>query len=193
MQFTQESLGKLVSRAFFKVDSSPVVIPMQGNFQNPQDEADGRAVWLQPGVVMAKSEKPQTWIGFEKRDSSPLTYPFMAHDNDGTDTQNPTEYSVVFKTSMCRLQIVGAQSEEWAEWVAHWLNRSDVAAVCVELDCTLLADGLGRVETSVFWQEGLNVIWAYNVYFKVEWASTIDAAEGDLITQAIPQGIAQEA
>jgi len=191
MQFTQQSLGLLVSRAFFDVDESPLVIPMQGNFRNPQDDEEAvPGVWLTPSQLAQVDEqgKPQTWIGFEKKDSSPRTIAAMGHDDDGTETTNPTAFSRVFKISKCRLQIVGRQSEEWAEWVAHWLNRSDILNTLTELDANLLADGLGRVETSIYHQEGLNVIFSYNVYFSVEWASTIDDKGTDFIKSAEIEG-----
>ncbi len=191
MQFTQQSLGLLVSRAFFGVDSSPLVIPIQGNFRNPQDDQDAvPGVWLTP-MQLAQPDgegKPQTWVGFEKQDSTPRTIAAMGHDDNGTDTTNPTGFSRVFKISKCRLQIVGRQSEEWAEWVAHWLNRASVLDTLVELDAMLLADGLGRIETSIYHQEGLNVIFAYNVFFTVQWASTIDDEGTQFIKSAVIDG-----
>lgn len=187
MQFTQQSLGILVSRVFFGVDESPLVIPIQGNFRNPQDDPDVvPGVWLTPAQLaqVGTDGKPQTWIGYEKQDSRPRTIAAMGHDNNGTLTTNPTAFSRVFKTSRCRLQIVGRQSEEWAESVSHWLMRNSVNDTLTELDANLLADGLGRVETSIYHQEGLNVIFAYNVYFTVEWASTIDDEGTDFVTRA---------
>lgn len=187
MQFTQASLGILVSRAFFGVDASPLVIPIQGNFANPQDDPDlVPGIWLTPTQLaqVDSDGKPQTWIGYEKQDSRPRTIAAMGSDNNGTLTTNPTAFSRVFKTSRCRLQIVGRQSEEWAESVSHWLMRNSVQNTLTELDANLLADGLGRVETSIYHQDGLNVIFAYNVYFTVEWASTIDDEGTDFVKSA---------
>jgi hypothetical protein len=187
MQFTQDSLNRLISQAFFGVDSSSLVIPIQGNFRNPQDDEDAvPGVWLTPQQLAQTDShgKPQTWIGFEKQDSRPRTIAAMGHDDDGTADTNPTAFSVVFKISRCRLQIVGRQAEEWAESVAHWLNRQTVLSVLTDLDAMILADGIGRVETSIYHQEGLNVIFAYNVYFNVEWASTIDDLNTDFATRA---------
>jgi len=177
MQFTQKSLQTLVCRTFFKADTSPYVVPLQGNFQDPQDPApEIPGVWLTPAMRAQRDIQglPQTWIGFEKKDSTPRTVAAFSSDDDGTPEKNATRYSVVYKLSRCRLQIVGRQAEDWAESVSHWLNRQSVLDNLVELDAMLLADGLGRVETSVYSQDGLNTVWAYNVYFTVEWASTID-------------------
>ena len=59
-----------------------------------------------------------------------------------------------------------------------------------DMDAQLYADELGRIEVSTFFQDGLNNILAYNVFFKVEWASTIDAADQTLITSAQITGTA---
>ena len=193
MQFTQQSLGILVSRAFFGVDESPLVIPIQGNFANPQDDQLAvPGVWLTPAQLAQTDEqgKPQTWIGYEKQDSRPRTIAAMGNDNNGTLTTNPTSFSRVFKISRCRLQIVGRQSEEWGESVAHWLMRQSVLSTLTELDAMLLADGLGRIETTIYHQEGLNIIYAYNVFFNVEWASTIDDEGKEFIKSADIQGSA---
>lgn len=193
MQFTQQSLQTLVSRAYFGTDTSPLVIPIQGNFRNPQDDPDAvSGVWLTP-YQLAQTDtqgKPQTWIGFEKQDSKPRTVAAMGRDDDAEPGMNPTAFSRVFKISRCRLQIVGRQSEEWAEWVAHWLNRQSVLDTLTELDAMLLADGLGRVETTIYHQEGLNVIFAYNVFFNVEWASTIDDDGTEFVKSAEVTGSA---
>lgn len=182
MQFTQSSLGKLVSQVFFGRDSDPAVVPIQGNFANPQDRP-----WLTRDMLAGGSDKPQTWIGFEKQDSSPRTYPFIVDNRQ----QFADAFSLTHKLSRCRLQIVGRQSEEWAETVAHWNLREDVSRILTEFDAILMADGLGRVETSVYDQDGLNIIWAYNVYFSVLWGSSIDLAEGTLWKTADISGTAE--
>ena len=125
------------------------------------------------------NQKPDTWIGFLKMDSDPRV---MAHY--GTDPDGIMTFSRVFTNSQCRLQVVGRQAEEWAETVKHWLQRGDVVAMLADMDAQLYADGLGRIEVSTFVQSGLNSVLAYNVFFKVEWASTIDVADQSLITGA---------
>lgn len=192
MQFTQQSLRLLISRVFFKTDASPLVVPIQGNFANPQDDPQAvPGVWLTPQQLATTDGegKPQTWIGFEKMDSKPRTAAAMGWDR-AEGGVNGQAFSRVFKISRCRLQIVGRQAEEWAESVSHWLLRNSVLYTLTELDANLLADGLGRIETSVYHQEGLNVIFAYNVFFNVEWASTIDDEGTDFVTSAKIEGSA---
>jgi len=159
-----------------------MVIPMQGNFRNPQDGADDTVpqTWLSKAQMFDPkgNMKPDTWIGFIKTDSIPRVMASYGRDEDGT------EFSRVYTNSQCRLQIVGAQSEQWAETVKHWLQRGDVMQLMADMDAQLYADELGRIEVSTFFQSGLNNILAYNVFFKVEWASTINVADQTLITSA---------
>ncbi len=188
MFFTQAGLQRFLSQVFFKNPISEMVIPLQGNFRNPQDGADDVVpqTWLTKAQMFDPkgNMKPDTWIGFLKMDSSPRVMAGYGRDEDGT------EFSRVFTNSQCRLQIVGAQSEEWAESVKHWLQRGDVMQLMTDMDAQLYADELGRIEVSTFFQDGLNNILAYNVFFKVEWASTIDAADQTLITSAQITGTA---
>lgn len=181
MNFTQASLGQLVTQVFFGRNHDEAVIPIQGNFANPQDRP-----WLTRDMLAGGSDKPQTWIGFEKQDSNPRTIPFIVSNR----LEFPEDFSLVYKLSKCRLQIVGQKSEDWAESLAHWNLREDVATILVGMDAMLMADGLGRVETSVYDQDGLNIIWAYNVYFSVLWASSIDLNQGTNWTKAAITGTA---
>lgn len=183
MFFTQAGLQEFLSQIFFKVPSTPLVVPLQGNFRNPQDGADD----IEPRVWLTKAQlldpkgnmKPDTWIGFRKKTTSPRVQSFLR-----TDPETGITYSCVFSNSDCWLQIVGAQSEEWAESLKHWMQRSDVTERLADMDAQLYADGLGRIEISTFVQDGMNSILAYNVFFSVQWASTIDVADQSLITGA---------
>jgi len=182
MFFTQAGLQTFLCQVFFQNPVSPMVIPMQGNFRNPQDGADDTVpqTWLSKAQMFDPkgNMKPDTWIGFIKTDSIPRVMASYGRDEDGT------EFSRVYTNSQCRLQIVGAQSEQWAETVKHWLQRGDVMQLMADMDAQLYADELGRIEVSTFFQSGLNNILAYNVFFKVEWASTINVADQTLITSA---------
>lgn len=185
MFFTQTGLQNFLSQVFFKNPSAPNIIPLQGNFRNPQDGADDDVprVWLTRAQLLDPkgNMKPDTWVGFLKKDSVPRV--MSAYGTDPQDEGGKT-FSRVYTNSQCRLQIVGAQSEEWAESVKHWLQRGDVQTLMQSMDAQLYADELGRIEISTFVQDGLNSILAYNVFFKVEWASTIDVADQSLITGA---------
>lgn len=181
MQFTQQALGSMVSRIFFGVESSPLVIPIQGNFRDPQDgqEEGVPGVWLTRSMMFNGGKlKPDTWIGYLKRDSNPRTISEVHQNVDGS------AFARTYKISKCRLQFVGRQAEEWAESVSLWLSRDDVLNLLVERDAMILADGLGACEVSNYYQGGLNNVLAYNVSFNVEWASTIDAANTGMWTSA---------
>lgn len=182
MQFTQQALGSMVSRIFFRADSSPLVIPIQGNYRDPQDGQDDAVpgVWLTPSMMLNNQGKlkPDTWIGYLKKDSTPRTISEVHENEDGT------AFARTYKISKCRLQFVGRQAEEWAESVSLWLSREDVMELLVERDAMLLADGLGALEVSNYYQGGLNNVLAYNVSFNVEWASTIDATDTKVWTSA---------
>lgn len=169
---TQASLGVMVSQIFFGVDNSPLVVNMQGNFRNPQDDLGYiPGVWLtakQLSESLDPEGKPQTWIGYEKQDSRPRVLPAFYADPDGSP------WSGVYKISRCRLQIVGAQAEQWAESVAHWNLRTTVQEQLTLLDATLLADGLGSVVASRYHQDGANTVFAYNVSFNLGWMDSIN-------------------
>lgn len=180
MNFTQQDLGKLVSRVFFRIDNSPFVVPIQGNFKNPQDYYDGDVprTWLTRNQIFNPDGRiPDTWIGYRKKDSRPRTLQSYGYGPNGE------YFSRVYKIAACTLQIVGNQAEDWAESVAHWMLRGDVQDLLVSMDASLLADELGRIEISTFVQDGLNSVLAYNVSFNVEFASTIDVDQ-PLITGA---------
>jgi len=190
--FTQEGLRTFLSQVFYEVPFVEWIIPLQGNFRNPQDGADDDVpvTWLTRAQLLAPNgkNKSDTWIGFLKMDSDPRVMAHYGADTnavDGTGALVPGKsFSRVFTNSQCRLQIVGRQSEQWAESVKHWLQRADVLSMLADMDAQLYADGLGRIEVSTFVQSGLNSVLAYNVFFKVEWASTIDVADQTLITGA---------
>lgn len=184
--FTQTKLALFLSQVFFQQPFTKFIVPLQGNFRNPQDGGDETEprTWLSRAELLDPrgNLKPDTWIGFLKTDSNPRV---MAHWVNDPEVQ----YTRVFTNSQVRLQIVGAQSENWAESVKHWLLREDVQTILAGMDAQLYADELGRMEVSTFVQAGFNSILAYNVFFKVEWASTIDAAPTQLITDAQLEGL----
>lgn len=185
--FTQAKVQEFLSQVFFGIPYSKNIVPMQGNIRNPQDGADEREpiTWLTRSQIFDPkgNMKPDTWIGFLKTDSDPRV--MAAYGTDAPiPGQEQVTFSRVFVNSNIRLQIVGTQSEEWAESVKHWLQRGFVVDTLVGMDAQLYADGLGRIEVSPFYQDGLNSILAYNVFFKVEWASTIDADSSVLWKQA---------
>lgn len=196
--FTQDGLRRFLSQVFYEVPFVNWIIPLQGNFRNPQDGADDTVpvTWLTRAQLLDPkgNNKSDTWIGFLKMDSDPRVMAHYGTDPNGVDGTGAVipgkTFSRVLTNSQCRLQIVGRQSEEWAESVKHWLQRGDVVSLLAEMDAQLYADGLGRIEVSTFVQSGLNSVLAYNVFFRVEWASTIDVADQTLINSAQITGTA---
>lgn len=170
MDFTQQSLRQFLSQVFFSQDESPFVVPKQGNWHNPQDR----------GIT---ATTPDTWIAFTKSDSIPRTLPFYQY------TADDKIFSTVYKVAPCSIQIVGNQSEVWAESVAHWMKRGDVQDILDSMNAKLMGDDCGKYEVSTFIQDGLNTVLAYNVRFNIEFASTIEATQMVKVTSATFSGM----
>ncbi len=141
---TQSNLRASLA-TIFGVDQR-FIIPKQGNWWNPQ------TMDLTVG----------TWIAFLKRDGQPRVKPWFFGS-----------ISTTYKISNIDMQIVGSNSEYLADSIAHWLLRDDVQAVFENLNAALLLDGLGKYTVSQFNQDGGNSVLAYNVSFRLQWASEI--------------------
>lgn len=134
------------------------VIPKQGNWWNPQDNAESG-----------------TWVAFTIKSSHPTVMPFLIQESN---TIAASEHIVDID-----LQIVGALAESMAQSVSLWSLRQDVHDAFEAIGCSLLADNLGHYVVSNFIQEGLNSVLAYNVRFAVVSQIEVSATQ-DKLTSA---------
>lgn len=117
------------------------VVPKQGNWYNPQDTT---------------TDKIATWIGYN--------IPFRKSkirarlDQD----ENNNEEDVVSEIVTIELQFVGAKAEEVALTLMHWNSRTDVHEALAVVSGQPLDEEV-KIVQSVYKQDGLNTIYAYNV------------------------------
>jgi hypothetical protein len=137
-----------------ELEANKYIVPKQGNWFNPQD-------------LLAGSSKPGTWCAYLLKNCSPRSIPYTF----GVDG---VQYSNVLYTGDLELQFVGDKSEILAHSVAHWLNRMDVIDYLEELYAQLMADGLGSIIVSNFYQDGDNAVLAYNVTIGLQWAENLE-------------------
>jgi hypothetical protein len=142
----------------FQVDEA-FVIPKQGNWWNPEDDAGGG-----------------TWIAYTIHSSSPVVMPYMMQD---TNTKVISQHLTAID-----LQIVGVLSEQWAQSVSLWPMRADVETIFKDIGCVVLADNLGQYNVSTFIQDGRNSVLAYNVRFNLISQIEITASQEKITSAA---------
>ena len=153
MELTQKTLRGILVKVL-SVDEK-LIIPKQGNWWNPQENAN----------------KPATWCAYVIRSNVPRTVPFYTSGNEGK-----TNCAVTEKIATIDLQFVGTQSEELAQSVALWPLRSDVQDAFADVHGTVMNDSMEAVSSN-FYQDGNNNIIAWNVTFRVLWYHIIDTAQ----------------
>ena len=156
MALTQKTLRGILAKVL-SVDEK-LIIPKQGNWWNPQENAN----------------KPATWCAYMIRSNVPRTVPFYTSGNEGK-----TNCAVTEKIATIDLQFVGTQSEELAQSVALWPLRSDVQDAFAEVRGAVMNDSMEAVSSN-FYQDGNNTVLAWNVTFRVLWYHVIDTAQGKM-------------
>ena len=147
------------------------IVLKQGTWFNPQDYFSN-----------VGSGKPNTWVAYRIKNAKPRNLPFQV--NDSNDALNM--YDVVFYTSDVDLQFVGETSQQLAESVSHWLDRSDVQSTFNDMDAQLMGIEGGYTVTD-FYQGGAeytnrsNTILSYNTRIRIEWASAIHVYVNDTV------------
>lgn len=130
------------------------IVPKQGNWWNPQEELNS----------------PHTWCAYLIRRNKPRTAPFYV----SVDNKN---LLVVEKIATIDLQFVGEKSEDIAQSVAMWPNRSDVQEALAQVHGAIMYDDL-EAKSSPFYQDGNNTVMAWNVTIRVLWYHVMETAQG---------------
>jgi len=151
MELNQTSLRTILATVL-SVDPK-YVVPKQGNWWNPQDQLT--------------EPKPSTWCAYRIGAALPLTLPF--YDVDAISGEH---ISVEHRVATITLQFVGAQAEDLANSVGHWIHRQDVRVQLATISAQLYGDS-SAVTVTDFSQEGNNDVLAYNTSFRLVWASRI--------------------
>lgn len=151
------------------------IVPLQGN-------------WFQPQDMLSTPDKPMTWCAYRIESSVPLDIPYYepAPATDREDGDN--NWSVQHKVATIHLQFVGDLAEDLANSVGHWLHSGAVRQQLDIVGGQLYGDS-GDVRATDFYQEGANSVLAYNVRFRIVWASTIETAQPLMPDMAFEGGI----
>ena len=154
MGLTQTKLRSILAQILSLNESA--VIPMQGNFFNPQES----------------NSSSSTWCGFwtKHTSSKAVQYFTQIHNVD-----NPPVSSVQ-KVSTVGLQFIGRDAEFAAEMTAHWPYRQDVIELFGEIGCVMFMNS-GDIVTSQIDQPGGNSTLAYNVEIKLQWVSEVQTIQ----------------
>lgn len=152
-ELNQKTLRGILAR-ILSVDES-FIVPKQGNWFNPQ-EIDNA---------------PDTWCAYVIRSNDPLTVPFYFENADKNTNSAATQ-----KIATIDLQFVGENAEEIAQSVAFWSLREDVQREFAKVRGALMYGGM-QAQSSPFFQDGLNTVFAWNVTIRVAWYHVIDTAQ----------------
>lgn len=154
MDLTQKTLRGILAH-ILSVDEK-YVVPKQGNWWNPQENA----------------VKPDTWCAYIIQSNVPRTASFYV--SDGKINSVATE-----KIATVALQFVGSQAEEIAQSVAFWHLRADVQEAFKKIRGALMYDATEAI-SSPFYQDGSNAVIAWNVTIKILWYQIIDTSQGKM-------------
>lgn len=164
MDLNQTTLRGILA-AILSVDQK-YIVPKQGNWWNPQD----------------KLSNISNWCAYRIKSSRPRTVPYY---DIGTENKSGETVKVngvcVEKISDIELQFVGPQAEAIANSVAMWPLRSDVQEQFKAVHGAIMYDDMTAIG-SVFSQDGLNTIIAWNVTIRVKWTQIIDTDQSDKLT-----------
>lgn len=130
------------------------IVPKQGNWWNPQEEVNS----------------PHTWCAYLIRSNRPRTAPFYVSFNN----QN---LLAVEKIATIDLQFVGEKSEDIAQSVAMWTNRSDVQEALAQVHGAIMYNDM-EAKSSPFYQDGNNTVMAWNVTIRVLWYDVAETTQG---------------
>ena len=130
------------------------IVPKQGNWWNPQEEVNS----------------PHTWCAYLIRSNRPRTAPFYVSINN----QN---LLAVEKIATIDLQFVGEKSEDIAQSVAMWTNRSDVQEALAQVHGAIMYNDM-EAKSSPFYQDGNNTVMAWNVTIRVLWYDVPETTQG---------------
>jgi hypothetical protein len=93
----------------------------------------------------------------------------------------PHNVSEVYMITKIRLQLVGNNAEYAAMSMAHWANRNDLIDFLQQNGACFLPGTLGKCVTSIFFNDGLNNVLAYNSDFAIQWSNKIASDNGDIV------------
>lgn len=158
MQLNQTTLRGILARIFSV--NEKYVVPKQGNWWNPQENANNI----------------QNWIAYRIKENRPRTTPFYKELDEGINSV------VVLKIATIELQIVGPQSEEIAQSVAMWPLRTDVQNLLAECHGSIMYEDLTAVSSN-FYQDGSNNIVAWNISnLKIKWYDVLQTNQQTIKT-----------
>lgn len=155
---TQTTLGAIL-QSIFQLPKGRI-IPKQGNWWNPQDQANSG-----------------TWIAYIIRHPRPNVRPQWQEGSTAT-----TPIMTVSMIGTVELQIVGKDAEALAQSISTWTIRPDIHAIFDAYQAQIAYEGLGRYEISNFIQDGANSVLAFNVSFNIQWANMIQVSQ-TVVTQ----------
>lgn len=162
MELNQTTLRGILAQVL-SVDASRIV-PKQGNWINPQE-------------AFANIDN---WCAYRIKSNSPRTAPFYEGKNVVKDgASSPVNMVCVEKIADIELQFIGPDSETIAQSVCMWPLRSDVKTQFKTVQGAVMYDDYTAV-SSVFAQDGLNSVTAWNVNVRVLWVQYLDTTQGTI-------------
>lgn len=151
MDLNQTTLRGILAQVL-SVDQA-YVVPKQGNWWNPQEQA----------------ESPDTWCAYVIRSNVPRTAPYFSSSGD-------TNRVCVNKIADIDLQFVGPQAEDMAQGVAIWHLRNDVARAFATVQGSIMYTD-SEARSNVFYQDGANTVLAWNAKIKVNWIQVMNTTQ----------------
>lgn len=152
MELNQTTLRGILAQVL-SVDKSHIV-PKQGNWMNPQEAFSNI----------------QNWCAYSIKNNRPRTAPFYQEISSNVNTV------CVEKIADVELQFIGPDSESIAQSVCMWPLRADVKTQLQTVQGAIMYDDLNAV-SSVFAQDGLNTVTAWNVTLRILWVQKLDTTQ----------------
>lgn len=160
MELNQTTLRGILAQVL-SVDQSRIV-PKQGNWINPQEAFSNIDNWC---AYRIKSNRPRTAPYYEGKTVT------------ANNTSTPVNMVCVEKIADVELQFIGPDSETIAQSVCMWPLRADVKAQLKTVQGAVMYDDMTAV-SSVFAQDGLNTVTAWNVNVRILWIQNLDTTQG---------------
>ena len=152
MELNQTTLRGILAQVL-SVDEKRIV-PKQGNWMNPQEAFSNI----------------QNWCAYSIKNNRPRTAPFYQEISSNVNTV------CVEKIADVELQFIGPDSESIAQSVCMWPLRADVKTQLQTVQGAIMYDDLNAV-SSVFAQDGLNTVTAWNVTLRILWVQKLDTTQ----------------
>jgi len=136
--------------------------------------------WFNPQSYLGTPDKPLTWLAFRLKENTPRTKAFQTVITN--EDESLSQYLNTYSIAQIELQFIGQNAELYANSVKFFPERQDVSDQLSDCEGVIMNDDF-RAVPNTYYQEGLNIVYAYNVNLRIEYTERI------IVNQQLAQGI----